>query len=427
MLFSNVSKNTCKELPWFLLKCVLFFFLVYPISPIPAFQALTTERLAVAILCLLVLIRRKFSFGKDPLLKKTQLAFACFQVFLLFYSVLLLLIGGSFEGTTLTASILNFILFAIPINLIDSVDELMRILFVITFIQCLIIVLGMVNGGFANFLDTVVNYNSYFDFAFMRKGGYPGGWGCITSTGAMQLSLGLIACAYFILHRRLPIFYWCSFFFFGIVGTAVARTALLLFAVTFLFLVFDFCRTKKLRHILLFFATVAVVLAAIVVVIQLSGIGDVFFRRLQYLFELGLYEGFFKSYFADPTTVIPPLSVHTLFGTGIVSGVSGFGVAVNADGGFVRMYTAIGLPLAIVFYGFIYGMMIRFNLKISNKRTRIVAWLFLAFMLLGELKEFYFYSRYMFVFYNVFIATCLRASESAAEKMPESTTPTEAL
>ena len=123
--------------------------------------------------------------------------------------------------------------------------------------------------------------------------------------------------------------------------------------------------------------------------------------------------GFFEGYFAGKTTIIPNVSWKTILGTGITSGVSGNGVAVNVDGGYLRLYVAFGLPLAIVFYVFLYYKLFRAAKSMPDSRLKNVLLLFLVIIIIGEFKEYVIFQQYMLC---IFYTAAILASMDAIKK-----------
>lgn len=84
---------------------------------------------------------------------------------------------------------------------------------------------------------------------------------------------------------------------------------------------------------------------------------------------------------------IPPLSSETLFGTGLIYGVTDSGIVLNHDGGYVRIYSAIGLIGCIVYYSIIYGY---YFIHLNHIKEKIDRWIYLCFIIsvmIFELKE----------------------------------------
>ncbi len=84
---------------------------------------------------------------------------------------------------------------------------------------------------------------------------------------------------------------------------------------------------------------------------------------------------------------IPPLTIETLFGTGMNYGVTPSGLVLNHDSGYVRMYTAIGLVGCVYYYSMIYGYYLAGIYKIKDRTGRRIYFCFLAAVVIFELKE----------------------------------------
>lgn len=109
------------------------------------------------------------------------------------------------------------------------------------------------------------------------------------------------------------------------------------------------------------------------------------FWRLQTL--LDQWTGaFFDAYFKGQSTLIPPLSLETLVGTGIWSGKSGSGLTINADGRYFRTYFALGLVGALLYYLSLLTIILQGFKKVQGN-NRIVVVLFVLFIVMGEFKE----------------------------------------
>lgn len=374
------------------------FFIIYDFSIIEKFRSITTGRIAVVVLFLIALFKGLPRLKKSNETKK-MFSMCVFQLFLLVYtSLILFAIGvGTDKTATITNYIINFVIL-VPLEfyllcvILKSLDDLMNILFVVTIIQCFVIVFALVSPSFANFVDNTINGNNpYWDYSHMRKLYYPGGINCITSLGALKLSVGIVPCIYFIQKNNHTFFYFISFLFISFSMIAVARTGFILFLAGLICL-FSCVRNKK-RLVLPIISMFIILFIVLIILIRRASFQSLF-HRLFVLFENGLRDGFLNDYFHGETTVIPNISLKTIIGTGIVSGISGNGVVINADGGFIRMYTAFGLPLAIVFYIMIILTVYSLIRRTKEKATKL-SLIFLAIIfLVGEFKEPFFYTRY---------------------------------
>ena len=287
---------------------------------------------------------------------------------------------------------------------IKNENQLMKYLFLITLFQSLVILVCAMNVRIADTLDSVFNQNTYFNYSKMRSEGYPGGIWCITSTGTLQLSLGLISCVYFIINKKSTFFFLLSFAFFSFISIIVARTGVALAVVCLVAMLVSFVldKRKKLLKSLLIALTIFIAAWLFLFMSPIKDSLPSLFRRLFELKEKGLYGGFFIGYYNGETTRIPAISFDTIIGTGIMSGISGQGIAINADGGFVRMYCAIGLPLCVVFYSFLILLILYLAKKCNLRTDKIIVFLFGLIFFIGEFKEPFFFKKYFWLFLFLF-------------------------
>lgn len=401
-------QNNSKNFLGLFVKSIVFFPLIYSISFIESFVSLTTEKIA-----LIILLAYAFFFSNKRMMateaKHDVVQMYFVQFFLLVYTSLILLLIGFGSGTNILPYIIYFLvmvpleLYAL-INLFDNVDELMKVLFIISLFQVLIIVGTLINPSFARFIDSTFNsVGSYYDYQIMRMIHYPGGISCITSTGALKLSLGVVSGMYLYQKSKGNILYFILTFFIVVISTIVARTGIFIGGTAIALLIL----TMILRNesVSVFFKR-AIVVAVIgcIVYFFIADNAESMFVRLMWLEEKGLDKAFFNSYFQGKTTVIPELSWKTIVGTGIFSGESGNGVFINADGNFVRMYCAIGLPLAIGFYLFLFYKMFKSAYLVRSNSLVLYTTILMTFvMIIGEFKEPFFYTRYLFVLFYLIV------------------------
>jgi len=398
----------CRALGLFV-KSIMVFPLIYSVSFFENFKFISTERIS-----LIILLIYAFSFGNKRMgpseARHNVLRMFFLQLFLLVYSSLILLAIGTGNGTNILTYIVNFLIL-VPVelyclnNLFKNNDELMYVLFIVSMIQALIITGTLIDPSFANFVDTTFNVGSYYDYQHMRKVWYPGGISCITSVGALKLSLGVISGMYLFQKTNGNVIYLILTLFIIVISTIVARTGLFIgvTAIVLLLLNMDVKRSNVL--IILGSAIIAAFIGVVVYFLMANDGGtQTLFTRLIALKENGIYEAFLKGYVSSRTTVIPELSWKTIIGTGIVSGESGNEVVINADGGFIRMFCAVGLPLAMLFYGSLFYRMLRSVCLVrANSIVHYAVTLLLFIMVMGEFKEPFFYTRYLFVFFYLVI------------------------
>jgi len=103
---------------------------------------------------------------------------------------------------------------------------------------------------------------------------------------------------------------------------------------------------------------------------------------------------------------IPPISIETVFGTGMVTGPDGISNASGHDSGYVQTYYSMGLILSVTFYLFL-----AYVLALYVKGHGVIAWLLFMVIFVIELKE-------PFIFkYNVILLLMLTYYASSIESM----------
>lgn len=416
----NKFKNSIK----FFLKGLLVFMIVYKNSPFIHYTFITSERIAILMAIGAIFIRNKgkaiIRLGKKSRCSWTN--YILFQVILFFYSGVLVLLWGSGTGNILVEDIANFIILGIPVlflllEMIDNAEELMMILLAISLFQCFIILLGISNNTIANIIDNSVFNQSVIHmggYASMREMGYPGGIACIASKGVLQLSLGSLACVFFILRDKRTLFNWIFFGIISVTMIAVARTGIIITFTLFVLIFINMIFSKRKAQLIGIISSFSILFCLGIIMINICDMSQMtekithVFRRVVDLIERGFYNSFFKWYLFGETTKIPELNWMSMIGIGITSGISGNGIAVNVDGGFLRMYAALGLPAAVVYYWISLKMLIKNINIITQKQNKIVAIGFFLVLLIGEFKEFYFYTRYMIILFFIFTILCER-------------------
>ena len=410
-----LHRNSNTRLTAFLWKTLLVFMFVYKNTPIDGMTFITSERVAVLLLFFTAVLKKNGKVGDWRGLYCNRL-WKCevtFQVFLLVYTLVLMMTFGVGDGSTLTEEIINFLIVT-PIAVyslrivIESVDELMKILLIITLFQSIVVLAGFFSPSIGSFIDHLPMNQThiYWTYDYYRSMGYPGGIACVAAKGSLQMALGCIASYYFISKESGSVKYWLYYFVIAIAMTAVARTGLIISLIVFFFVIKDNLRNRKFGYKVALFTGVALIglLLTFFVVdssLLVGNLGKSFYRVYD-LFERGFYNSFLKYYFHGSKTVIPPVSWKTIIGTNVLSGTSGNGVTVIVDGGYLRMYVALGIPLAIFFYVFQCVLMFKCRTSIKKKISRAICLLFTILLFLGEFKEFYFYLRYLIVLFFVY-------------------------
>ena len=342
-------------------RVLLLFFTVYNSSGITSYTFISTSRISLLLLLLYVVVKEngRISLNRDGVI---EVLFSnwLFQLFLLIYSLILLFFIGRGNGETLISPIINFIV-TVPLfylsatYLYDDEDELMRDFIIISLIQGIILFICQFNSGFASLIDNTFNSNVIINqgrgYSEMRAGGYNGGLACITSLGALKMSLGIIGCGYFFLKGfKIPLISIC-FLFITAASATTSRTGLIVSVVVLLFVLIWSINVKQFNIFRIVISLIVIVsLFYVFFYTRVSELLPYTFRRVIVLFENGMKTDFLDAYWKGSNTKVPSFSLQMLFGIGVTSGTAGNGMVINADGNFRRMYAAIGLPLSICFY-----------------------------------------------------------------------------
>lgn len=407
MVLSVRNKGKCFSS---IVKITIMFLYVYNCAIV---GLLTCENLAIMIGFLFIVLKGKLKIDiANQSINRLKPAIYISFFALLYTSMLVLLWGTDKSHETVPwylcmLFIYGTLAYIVFINIFDSTDDFFRTLILVSIIQGIIVVSGMIIPSIGELIDGLyINTRVGWDYSYMRQYGYPGGINCITSTGALQLSLGLIACLYFLIKKNNKL-YLCPYLFIAFCATAVARTGLVVAICGILFYFWVSSGTSKVKIICALFFSIIL----FVIIINSLGLNDKLvdkFQRLLDLKENGLNNVFLDYYFQRDEGLIgengiPPLSWKTIVGSGITSGTSGNGVYVNADGGFFRLYAGMGLPLALVFYLIIFRSHIKTCKMVSDNGLRHFGIFLLIFLIIGELKEPYIiFKRYPIVLIAVF-------------------------
>lgn len=389
----------------------LLFFYIYntPLHGLPQF--LTSIRIVTVlslILAIFVTFGRKQRFALPyGLVRKSFKRLFWLQVFLLIYVLVLIASIGMGDGTHIIANIINLFLFSfIPIVsftiIFRNLKSFIYAIIWVTLLQTAAIWLCLIEPSFAQLVDYLFPPSEFAIEKDLREG-YAGGIHCIAAQGVFKYSLGIIACLYYIIVEEKKKYY-SLLFLFGFTSILVARTGLFIFASSFIVILYYNIHIKKTR------IKSSSILLTLIISLLLVGIGYYSFNnkfirdrlwRMEILFEVGAESVFFRPYFESSQTIIPELTTETMIGTGITYGRSGNGIDVVVDGGYLRLYVAYGLVMAIVFYLFLYSQMFMISRHAHSKSLRYLLLYFTIFIIVAEFKEFVIYDMYMLCIYYV--------------------------
>jgi len=345
-------------------------------------------------------------------------------IFLLFIHVCIisLSIGIGADGKSMVPALVNMFFFSfLPlwalIRINDSFHVFMKLLLMVSLLQTFFVWLCLLSPSVRSIIDRLFLYNvEHEEFREF----YAGGIACITAPGCIKYSLGFVSCIYYILNTKgfKFIIFILVFILLSITATMIARTGLLIALTGILFLLLAGCRNFKISYFLSVMSVIIIV-TAILVYMASNNVDFVIerFTRLLYLFDVGVDDAFLNSYVDGATTVIPPVTGKTLYGTAVFSGTSGNGVYVNADGGFVKNYVAFGLIANVLFYIIFFYKTIKlcFNYKVIN--NRIVMLFFMTMILIAEFKEWIIFDMYMLCIFCTAAILLERDEKSSMKSM----------
>ena len=382
----------------FYILCLLMFFLVFNIQ----FKNLPPIITSARISCILLFMWGVF---KNRMIIKIDNSFSArgfFSVWKLMfvislYSAVLLIIYGRGYGSTALGYYLNFLIFISLgfygiVNVFDKIEQITSVFITIMVIQSIIILISVASSSFRNFIDTTFNSQSYFNTTRsaedMYNLGYAFGIGCMTSTGSIGLSFGQISILY-LLKKDFggKALHLLEYTLITMATTMLSRTGLFisLFILAVLFL--SDISPKRFFKILFSFSLVVLFLYLLLFYSSWSELLLMRFSRLEHLIKNGLYESYFKGYLNADTTSIPVFSIDTILGMGILSGITGNGIKVNVDGGYLRSYAAIGVVWSLILYLTLLRITTKVSRKFKGTNEHIVCTAMIILLFFGEIKE----------------------------------------
>ena len=275
----------------------------------------------------------------------------------------------------------------------------MSTLLIVTILQAILIIMCTISIPFRTFIDTA--YES--EYVILHRNGYAGGLACITAPGLFRFSMGLISALYYTVTKKKPLFLFL-YIVLSFIGTMIARTGLFVGIVGLIIILVCQCKDKNVKPLIWsVFALICIVVLALISirVFNLSDWLSITFRRLIKLSKRGLNEGFMNNYFHGDDNTYVAINSETFWGIGVTSGISGNGIAVNVDGGYLRIIAALGIIVAIVFYVTLFKKMFESVKMINNRNVSYVFFYFIIILIMGEFKEYTFYAQYMFCLFFV--------------------------
>jgi hypothetical protein len=275
------------------------------------------------------------------------------------------------------------------------------ILLIIILINSIVVITGFYNPGFREITESILDLRgSNIDYRVRvnRLRGLAGG-------GAANLSVihgvALVLLLGFFLNRRISLVLFSIFFVtIGFSIFFIGRTGLVVAAIGCTMLIFlNFLKPNR-SSIIRFF-----LFFLVFIIFFVYGIG--FFRETVssgiYKYSIGFLSNGIEGFYAEGTadtlldSITTPKSLwEALFGVGTHNG--SFLVGSSSDIGYMKSITALGLPLAFVFY---FVLLTRFRKAIVLCSLGNIVLVLLALMLVVDLKEPLmikgYFSRYMWL------------------------------
>ena len=372
---------------------LLMFFLIFRIFFPGVSTQITSTKVCSVILFIVVIIQSpRIILNKYGVSGNFLSLLVAFFLYFLFSEVLSLAYGAG-NGITLSGYFLSFLIYCSIAyysicRLFRNTDQLMNMLLCITVVQAVIIIVASLSSGFRGVINPIFNSQSYLgsirDIDTMFGRGYSYGIGCAASTGSLAMAYGVFASVYYLIKPgTAKLKYWIILALLTIASTMLSRTGLFISIGALAVILVVNLEPKKLFKVII---SLAVVFAIVWLLFQYSPWAEDLlsrFSRLEYLINYGFYESYVKYY----DTTVPPLSSNLFIGTGIVSGTNGIGVNVSADGGYLRMYAAIGLIPTVVYYIIILVLLFKTIMTFQRKQDKVMLLFIAAIIIFGEIKE----------------------------------------
>lgn len=399
--FSNQHIRDIRHLLSFLFLSFVLFFYIYSVS-FPGLPSRVLSRRLAAIVFFVFAIIKNGGVYKHH----TTTAVKEYSWFIKLHLALLLVSGitivwiGAGEGKSIISSYLETVVFGTIafygiVHSFDSNEDFMKSVLLVSTIQCGVIISGTLS---ATFLSALIRFadSQIWDLEHMASYGYAIGFGCMTSTGVFKLSLGLVATDYCIAKNKNNIgLNILLFLLISVTMIAVARTGFVLIILALLALVAIILKANPVKSLKIL-AAILIAFGIILLLLLSTEIETYFttiFKRLLITVEDNSWGEFFDLYIGSETTIIPRIG---FWGELIISGTSGLGNQINVDGGFIKVFFAMGIPLAVFFYIFVSYLSLSIKRREYSFDSCVILFLFFAILMMGEFKEFFIEDVYFF-------------------------------
>jgi len=393
----KVKYYSGQEWVLFMMKCIMLFFFLFQIHFKGFPSWLGSEQISIIILSIILLlgnIRFKIKHTEVHLSIRKTLALIAF---LFVYSIFALIKTKSY-GIQGNSYLYTYCVFTAVIIFIGSygfqyifkdIEEFFEALRLVTLLQAVCIIIFLVFPSIQNIANVLFNTSEiYSKYTY----GYHTGIGVAEAKGAMKMVPGLAACLYFSFIKKNSTKYILSYLCIMVSSTLLARTGFI-FGIVGLFILILGLRkqTSKLLKIIVSSVIVGII-CAVFIFVDKEQILHHFSRLSSLYFEFkngGIFNiTFFQKYFGiGSENVFPGLTKETIFGTGIISGISGNRLKFITDGGYLKLYAAVGFPITVISYLLILIYLVKPTKNIKDHYLKYTLYFLIIYIFLGEFKE----------------------------------------
>lgn len=282
-----------------------------------------------------------------------------------------------------------FLIFPFMISSVfQEIDEFLNIqLYVILFQSCIAII-GRMSQKFRLFIFYAFNPESENMYENVLGGARVCIIGNSGSAASWILFSGCLICCYFFLSKTNPGKYAAYYGLLTISMVFVGRTGLY-FSMLLLAGMILYALLKRKAKLFLIVSGI-VFLGLLSAAIYIIFVPDSYLKNFTVqwageIFIKGAGEG--STIDIIRNMKIPPLSAETIFGTGIVDGVTRYGLKVHSDIGYIQTFTALGLTGAVYYYLCFMGFAMSETHHICNRNIKRICIIFILFMMIAEIKE----------------------------------------
>jgi hypothetical protein len=386
---------------------ILLFFYIFSISVPHLPEAFSTRRMAaLALVVICVVKNRGCIYIENNIHEKHYYTFILFNFICLAIGIITLAFIGTGTGRSIISNYLEYIIFGSFAfygikNSLNNLDEFMYALLITSVLQCFIVLCGLLSNEFRSVL-VQINDSSIWDLNHMADYGYALGLGCVTSTGAMKLSLGTLASVYFLTKEKSGrIKFFLLYVFISFISIAVARTGFFIALISAIgMILFYFGKgIEQLIKVIIFLVCIGGIIYLILRYTNVADYLQIYLKRLLNTIGNDSWGTFFERYMHSDTTVMPQIGI---FGELTTSGVSGLGNRINVDGGFRKVFFAMGIPLACIYYSMVTFFSLYLKTTRINRSNSLLNVLFFTFLVIGEFKEYFIADVYYFTLLMIY-------------------------